>query len=573
MKKLNYKTVGLSIISILSLTFSSVIADDDSGDCYAPYSEHIVQYADEHNPDNHIITIDYDNMQLLNIESVEGSTNHHADPMGTLSDANYMMLVAKGSYFTTVWDIKSDTFIKKINLPFRPRSSDAYNKKYNLVLLNSRDRPAAVLIDAKKLKIVGRAGFDIMCNYYEANPIRKNNLLYSAVENFDSQIKCYAPDFGGDQISGHPLWLSDNEFIIIDRANRAIHVYKITKKDDLYSTQLVQTIRTNTSMHQMIAKDKNNPNNRVFFGMTEGNKNLNIAPRVYRFVLQNEKLILTGITKFSKGKIEGMFGHNLYISPDKKYLYAPVAAHFNLGKNITADSERRRILKFFNKIKNRKKYSKAFRQYVEWKGISYYQKIFREFKKQGEVFIIDTKSMKVKKVIEAGYGAGHVAFSKQKHLAIVTNHLDNFVTIIDTKHQKFVKNIPLNFEREGIFNLTQSHMQHVSEDGEYYYNFWTDGGRFFRINLDTLTLDGSIYTGGVPIQGNFYKKVNTTCDIAEPDSDDGFSELFEETPELNDISNNMYARGSSYHKKTTKKFRKRLRRLLKLLRKYHRRYD
>ncbi len=556
MKKLNYKNIGLSIISILSLTFTSAIAGDDANDCYAPYKEHIVQYADEHNPENHIITINYDTMQLLNLEPVEGSTNHHADPMGTLSGANYMMLVAKGSYFTTVWDIKSDTFIKKINLPFRPRSSDAYNKKHNLILLNSRDRPAAVLIDAQKLKMVGRAGFNIRCNHYEADPIESNVLLYSDKENFDPNFKCYAPDYGGDQISGHPLWLSSNEFIIIDRANRAIHVYKIEKEDDLYSTKLLQTIRTNSSMHQMIPRDKNNPHNKIFFGMTEGNKDLNIAPRVYKFKLKHGLLKIVGIAEFDKGKIEGMFGHNLYISPNKKYLYAPVAAHYILGKNIANYSDRKRILKFFNKIKHRRHYSRAFKLFVEWKGISYYQNIFKEFKKQGEVFVIRTKNMKVKKVIQAGYGAGHVAFSKQKHLAIVTNHLDNFVTIIDTKHKKFVKNIPLDFEREGIFNLTQSHMQHVSEDGEYYYNFWTDGGRFFRINLDTLELDGSIYTGGVPIQGNFYKEVNTTCDIPTPDTDDGFGELFEDTPNLNDVSKDMFATGTIYKKIFRKRFRR-----------------
>ncbi len=556
MKKLNYKMVGLSIISILSLTFTSAMAENDACDCYAPYKEHIVQYADEHNPDNHIITINYDTMQLLNIEPVEGSSNHHADPMGTLSGANYMMLVAKGSYFTTVWDIKSDTFIKKINLPFRPRSSDTYNKKRNLILLNSRDRPAAVLIDAQKLKMVGRAGFNIRCNHYEADPIESNFLLYSNKENFDPNFKCYAPDYGGDQISGHPLWLSANEFIIIDRANRAIHVYKIKKDDDLYSTKLVQTIRTNSSMHQMIPRDKNNPHNKIFFGMTEGNKDLNIAPRVYKFKLKHGKLKITGIAEFEKDKIEGMFGHNLYISPNKKYLYAPVAAHYILGKSITNDRDRKNILQFFNKIKNRSHFSEAFKRFVAWKGISYYQNIFKEFKKQGEVFIIRTKNMKVKKVVEAGYGAGHVAFSKQKHLAIVTNHLDNFVTIIDTKHKKFIKNIPLNFEREGIFNLTQSHMQHVSEDGEYYYNFWTDGGRFFRINLDTLELDGSIYTGGVPIQGNFYKEVNTTCDIPAPDTNDGFGELFEDTPDLNDVSKDMFKSETIYSKRFRKRFRR-----------------
>ena len=523
---------------------TSAIADDKS--CDAPYKDHIVQYADEHNPENRILTLNYKDMEFLNAVDVEGVSTHHADPVGTLASANYMMLVSKGSYFVTLWDIKSDNFIKKIHLPFRPRSADAYNKERDLILLNSRDRPAAVLIDATKLKIVGRAGFHTRCNLEEAKPIKSVREMFASRENFDPKFKCFAPDYGGDQISGHPLWLSKNEFVIIDRANRAVEVYTIKKKGDYYITKLVQVLKTDSSMHQMIPLDRNNPHNKIFFGMTEGNKALNIAPRVYKFKLKGKRLKIVKVTNFYKGNIEGMFGHNLYITPDKRYLYAPVAAHFILGKELKDREEKRRVLEKFKKFKKLEKYSKRFRDYVRWKGIEYYQK---EFKKLGKIFVIDTKTMRVKKVIESGFGAGHVAFSKQRGLAVVTNHLDNYVTIIDYKHHKFLKNIELNFPREGIFNLTQSHMQYVSEDGEYYYNFWSDGGRFFRINLDTLELDGSIYVGGVPIQGNFYKKVHIDCDPIPPALEDGYEEVFEQNRPLAKIKRRFRKFDYSIHYK------------------------
>jgi len=517
----------VSSATVVALLLGTTITANAKS-CEAPYREHIVQYADEHNPENRILTLNYKDMEFLNAVDVEGVSTHHADPMGTLEGANYMMLVSKGSYFVTIWDIKSDKFIKKINLPFRPRSADAYNKERDLILLNSRDRPAAVLIDATKLKIVGRAGFHTQCDHKIANPIKIVKDMFSMQENFDPQFKCFAPDYGGDQISGHPLWLNKNAFVIVDRANRAIEVYTIKKKGEYYTTKLVQVLKTNSSMHQMIPLDRDNPNNKIFFGMTEGNKALNIAPRVYKYKLHKNRLKLIKVTNFYKNNIEGMFGHNLYITPDKKYLYAPVAAHFILGRELKNEQERIKVLKMFNKFKELRKYSKKFRDYVEWKGILYYQNEFKEFKKLGKIFVIDTRTMRVKKVIETGFGAGHVAFSRQRGVAIVTNHLDNYVTAIDYKHHKFLKNIDLNFPREGIFNLTQSHMQYISEDGEYYFNFWSDGGRFFRINLDTLELDGSIYVGGVPIQGNFYKQVHIDCNPTPPASEDGYEEVFEE---------------------------------------------
>lgn len=529
----------LSLVSTLAAVFalSSTLNAGDRN-CNAPYTEHIVHYADEHNPENRIITINYKDMELLNLQDVPGVTNHHADPMGELDKTHYMMLVAKGSHFVTIWDVKNDSFVKKINLPFRPRSADAYNKTNNLVLLTSRDRPAAVLIDATKLKIVGRAGFNTMCNHEEAIPIRNFNKLYSNQENFDPNFKCLAPDFGGDQISGHPLWISSDKFVIVDRANRLVHLYKIKKAGDLWRTQLIQTLATNSSMHQMIAMDKNDPNNKIFFGMTEGNKQLGIIPMVYKYRLVGDRLKLVGVANFTKYNIAGMFGHNLYITPDKKYLYAPVAAHLVIGKEVKDYKEKLKLLNEYKKIKKRVKFSKKFKRFIKWKGDSYYQKIIdAQLKKEGKIFVINTRNMRIKNVIEAGYGAGHVAFSKQRGIAIVTNHLDHFVTAIDYKHNKFIKNINLDFDREGIFSLTQSHMQYVSSDGEYYYNFWSDGGRFFRINLDTLELDGSIYTGGVPIQGNFYEKINTSCDYPAPDVSDGYQEVFEDSPDLNDISN------------------------------------
>jgi len=482
----------LSLALALGLSTTAINAKDS---CEAPFRDHIVHFADEH--DNRLLTLNYKDMELLNVEHVDGLVNHHADTISIDGVPSYIMMVPKGSNFVTFRDIKNAKFVKRVNLPFRPRSGDAYNVDKNLIYLNSRDRPAGVLIDTKKLEIVGKVGFNTICNLPEYSldyiSLISNYNNYLPQEMFKAfylkkdflNLKCNAIDLGGDQISGHPRWISKKALVEVDRANRLLHIYEIHKyrKDDktLYRTKLTQTLATSSSMHQIIPRDKNKKWNRFYYGTTEGNLNKEIPAGVYMFKRVGlAKFKQLAFTSLKYDDRIGYFGHNEYITPDLKYLYTPVG--------FTVDDE--------------------------------------GDKHPGGIFVINSKTMKIVKFIEAGYGSGHVAFSKQKGLAIVTNHKSNYLTIIDYKHHKFIKNIVLPFEDENIASLKQSHSQYVSKDGKYYYNFWSDGGEFFRINLDTLDVDGSVYTGGIPIQGNFFENIVANCDLPKPSVGDGYDNFF-----------------------------------------------
>jgi hypothetical protein len=464
------------ILKVSFLTTLLLITQSGATDsCDAPYKKNIVHFADEHNPNNRLITVDSKNMKLLNSVEVEGSLNHHSDTMGDKSTAKYMMMVPKGSNFVTVREIKSGKFVKKIELPFRPRSADAYNKTYDLVLLNSRDRPAAVIIDATKLKIVGKAGFNTTCN--KPNIVAPYNGLY---ENDDiPNLTCSTSDFGGDQISGHPIWLSSKLFVLLDRSNRLLHVYSIKRSEDGWDTKLEQTIKTDTALHQMIPRSTSRFN-RTFYGMTESNQNEGKIAGVYKFVLRGNRLKTTDFTPLKNRNIQGINGHNLYITPNKRYLYAPVGATIKDGKVV-----------------------------------------------KGGIFVVGAYSMRVKKFIETGFGAGHVSFSKRYSIAMVTNHKEKFVTAINYRRARFIKNIALDFKSENIFSLYQSHAPYIEPTGRYFYNFWTDGGVFFRVDLRGLNLDKSFYVGGIPIQGNYYSRINSGC-IEQQDwlGRDGFSRYF-----------------------------------------------
>ena len=46
-----------------------------------------------------------------------------------------------------------------------------------------------------------------------------------------------------------------------------------------------------------------------------------------------------------------------------------------------------------------------------------------------------------------------------------------------------------------------------------YYNFWTDGGVFYKIDLDSLEMVDSFYTGGIPIQGSYISLSNIKTNV------------------------------------------------------------
>ena len=494
-KEIHKRVIPIALMVVAGL--SSAYANDN---CEVKYKNSIVHFADEH--ENRLLTLNYKDMELLGAVHVDGLINHHADTVSIDGVPSYIMMVAKGSNFVTFRDIKNGSFVKKIRLPFRPRSGDAYNVNKNLIFLNSRDRPSGVLIDTKKLEIVGFVGFNTMCNMsntmlsYMSGLSAYNNYLRPelfsdiyASENF-LNLKCSTSDFGGDQISGHPIWISKKALVVVDRANRMLHIYKIEKRVEdgrvYYQSKLTQTLATNSSLHQLIPKNKNRKWNKTYYGTTEGNLDAKLPAGVYKFKRKGAaKFKQKAFTVLKYADRTGYFGHNEYITPDLKYLYTPAG--------FTVDD----------------------------KGET----------QKGGIFVVDSKTMKIVKFIEAGFGAGHVAFSKQKGLAIVTNHKSNYVTIIDYKHHKFVKNIVLPFEDEGVASLKQSHAQYVSQDGKYYYNFWSDGGEFFRINLDTLDVEGSVYVGGIPIQGNFFEQIAANCDLPQPSNTDGFERFFENMEE------------------------------------------
>ncbi len=503
-----------------------------------PESRKVAIFADEHDPHNRLLAVDYDNMELLAEISVEGSRNHHADVVGDVKTAKYVIMVPKKSNFITVYNLHDKTLVKKIELPFQPRSADAFNAAKNLVLLTSGNRPAAVLLDATTWEIVGEAGMNNTCNLkfneYNYHPWYYKKIVYSWKNIPSDQINCIAPDFGGQLISGHPRWLGTRHFAILDRANRLIHVYKLVSKDrnGQWKIKLTDSVPTSTSIHQIIPSGHND---NIYYGMSEGNGNGDgIAPVMYKWKFVNGRLKQLAktplVTEQTVTIMKDVGAYDLYtsywstykrIKPYYNYRYptyfpSKFAAYYpqnegdyykqyynNVKQKIAAtyhnDYPKQvpvEVKQQLNSLGGHNLYiSPAVngREYL-WGAVA-----------SGQTFVVDTQTMNVTNVVKSDKGAGHVNFQQNGDYAIITNHKSRNVTIANYKSQTFVTNVKLPYEKENISPVLQSHAPYVTLDDNYFINTWTDGGVFFKINLNTLTLEQkSLYTGGVPIQGNYY---------------------------------------------------------------------
>ena len=434
----------------------------------------VVHFADENDPDDRLISIDYKNMTLIEAIPIEGSRNHKAHSMGLKSEASYLMLVPVESKFVTVRNLNTRKFVKKIRLPITVRSAGAYNKTENLMLATGRNRPASVLINAESLELVGKAGFNITCSASLA--------LYA--ENDIKDMTCSTPDHGGNHVTGHGVWLDSKRFVILDRANRKLHIYQISKNADkkTYNSTLIQTLDTDTSLHTMHRGVGANES-KYFYAVSESSgKNGNKPSGVYKYKLEDNGTLsqLNFLTlRTDEGKTIGVNSHHLEIIPDGTSLYVPVG---NIIKNGDVQD--------------------------------------------GGIFVVNPKDMTIVKFISTGNGAAHVKFSKKRKMGIVTNRNSDYVTVLNYETHTPIKDISLNFTHEGLTPVSQAHTGYVEKSGDYYYSMWVDGGVFFRINLETLELDGSLYVGGTPFSGSYYSTINPNTSLPEPSKSDGYDEIF-----------------------------------------------
>ena len=509
-------------------------------------------YADEHNTSpttptgNRILEIDIANMQLVNTIDVPGILGHHAD-----NGFNSKLYgVPKGSGYVNIIELRKDQsgttsmqVTGQINLTHMPRSGDAYNKKFNIILMTARNRPMGSFINVETDQVVGTIGEDVDCTLTDGTQLLSHADANTIAGATKYQCARVANSHGGDQISGHPYWLTPDYAAIVDRANKQISVYNVWQENNQIKSRLVNHLPTRSSIHQIIPRDRTNlpVNQQADFYATEEGEHVNSTTDYNGGVahaLLKMKLTTSGLQLVSRMDLQ-----RTQVLPKAKadrILNACISIYrstFNQALTGPSQNRENRYNQLFaSEGITRSTDQDAFNDFPVdcfYPGIpGGHNADFAPNNKHlyvpmagGAMSVVDVNRWKIANNIDIGIrsGVGHTCFSAKNNVAIATHHGDTFsrgvgavartIRYINSERPIGYYWINLPFTREGLINTYVSHTCYVDENEDYYYNFFTDGGVFYKIDLtgvfnnptngsSNLVVD-SLYTGGIPIQGSF----------------------------------------------------------------------
>lgn len=364
---------------------------------------------------NRIFIFDVDNMILLTTVENTGTGPYGIDQQ---TPEKAYALTRQTESLTIV---NNQTFENDglISLSHKPRSTN-YNPETDLTLVSGGDKAMTSIIKVNKDKVIKVIG-----------------------EN----VETHPHDYGGSLSTGHPLWMNDKQFLMLDRAARKIQLWNP-------HGELISTLDTATSVHHIFqppVSTMNKGEEKTYYAVEEGNQSEQISPAILRFRYHENKLLQTARVELnsidSSTYDAGVMGaHHAAFHPDGQYIYVGSA--------------------------------------------------------EGHVFVINKKGMKVEKVIEVGKGAGHTTFLSMRNQAIITNHNDTFVSVIDTVNHELVRNVEVADDASPDYK-SQAHTSGVSLDMQYFYSTASHDGVFYRINLDTWNVIKTQATGANLLMGSF----------------------------------------------------------------------
>jgi YVTN family beta-propeller protein len=443
----------LSIIGITLLVGCSSTTDNTndstatgSSDSSAGSTSHnnkktVAYYGDKKN--NSILVVDVDNMIRIDTIATTHNISYAAETIKTLNNSHAtnpkMYIDNRGSNAIDVLDTATNSITKTINLQFYPRSIST-QEVTGLVAVSSSNKAMTSIIDSSTDTVIATVG--------ENNITAPTTSGHSYVSS-------------GTLACGHPHWLDQNHFVLLDRQNKKITTYKLTKNSDgSWATSILNTISTPSPIHNLIPPEvhgqkHNNVNSTIFFATAEG------ATDVYPSVLKltfspNIGLTITDELKIQKtGLLANVMGvHHLNFLKNKKTIY--VGSH------------------------------------------------------EGNLFVIDysSSSMRIMKTIQAGVGAGHTAEDEHTNMAVVINHKDTFITLMNTQTNTKIADITVSkLSKSMITGQTQSHPQyHFSKDGRYFYLFLTQEGALVKVDLTNKTVSQRLELGGELAMGSFIER-------------------------------------------------------------------
>ncbi len=232
-------------------------------------------------------------------------------------------------------------------------------------------------------------------------------------------------DFGGTLATGHPFWDKGKRFFQLNRAQRRIELYN-------HHGRLLDTLETPSTAHHLLRV----PGKRhTYLASLEGNPAAGIGPGILKFRVRGKHLKQIAWRELDCAECDPahMGGHHADLTPDGRHIF--------MGST------------------------------------------------EGHVFVLDSGTLDIVAVIDSGKGSGHTRFVPARHLAIVTNHKDTFITLIDIDTLHKVADIPVTDACPFPGRKSQGHTTGLSPDSRYFYMAASCAGELVRLDLDSYQLE------------------------------------------------------------------------------------
>ena len=352
---------------------------------------------------NRVFIINVNDMSLLKAVTKTGDGPYGVDQQNA---ATAYALTRKTESLTVIENYFIEN-IGKIFLAHKPRSTN-FNPVTGFSLVSGADKVMTSLIKVNSDKVTRVFGLDELVQPH---------------------------DYGGSLATGHPLWVDEKHFFMLDRPARQIQLW--SRRHGLLSV-----LDTLTSVHHVFQSPLERFDD-IFYAVVEGNRGELLSPSILRFKIRRGQMMITGESVLSEYaplllNPAEMGSHHADFHPDGVHIYIGSA--------------------------------------------------------EGHVFVVNKNSMNIVAMIETGMGSGHTTFVPMHDRAFVTNHNDTYMTVVNTIDHSWLMNIEVAGSASSGYK-SQAHTSGVSPDSNYFYSAASHDGVFFEIDVENLVVSRLLNVG------------------------------------------------------------------------------
>lgn len=382
-----------------------------------------VAYYSDNNSDR-VFVIDPRNMALVDEIPTTGSQPYPIDGVS----GNKVYVSTRNSASLDIIDYDGSHFFNAGTIPLthKPRSV-TYNPAAKLAAVSGTKNALTTIIDTTTDTVIGVVG-----DPAEATPT----------------------DFGGTLATGHAFWVSDSQFLTLDRARRQVHMYKVWKSlGGQWHIWRQDTIATPTAVHHFdkVPNASNWFDQRTFYGMAEGAPNDGKHPSVLRVFVLGNRLLVTGNGDLVGPDVTKQGSHHLGMHPNGVHIYA--------GSN------------------------------------------------EGNMYVLNRYTLGTLSVVPTGAASGHTTFNAASGVATQTNHRDTFMSLIDMTTHTLISTVDVASATTPTGNLGQSHTTSFDPaNAGVYYTSAAAEGNYVEVDAVSGTVTRTLpldIPNGYTIQG-FY---------------------------------------------------------------------